>query len=39
MSHLSMKLDRFDKVAQEIVGVAQVPVGSALRRSVPELFD
>lgn len=34
-----MKLDRFDKVAQQIVGVAQVPVGSALRRSVPELFD
>lgn len=34
-----MKLDCFDKVAQKIVGVAQVPVRSALRCSVPELFD
>lgn len=38
-SHLSMELDRFDKVAQQIVGVAQVTVGSALCRSVSQLFD
>lgn len=34
-----MKLDRFHKVSQQIVGVPQVPVGSALSCSVPEFFD
>lgn len=39
VSHLSMKLDCFDKVAQKIVRVSQVPVGSALSRTVPKLLD
>lgn len=34
-----MKLDCFNKVSQQIVGVAQVPVGSTLCRSVTQLFD
>lgn len=39
ISHLPVKLDCFDKVSQQIVGVAQVPVGSPLSSSVSEFFD
>lgn len=37
--YLTMKLDCFQKVSQEIVGVSQVPVGSALSSTVPKFFD
>lgn len=37
--HLTMKLDRFQKVSQEIVGVSQVPIGSPLSGAIPEFFD
>lgn len=36
--HLTMKLDCFQKVSQEIVGVSQVPVGSPLSSAIPEFF-
>lgn len=34
-----MKLDRFDKVSQQVVGVAQVPIGPPLGSTVPKFFD
>lgn len=39
ISYLAVELDSFDKVPQQIVGVAQVPVGPPLSSSVPDLFD
>lgn len=38
MSHLTVELDSFDKVSQQVVGVAQVPVGPPLSSSVSEFF-
>lgn len=37
--YLTMKLDCFQKVSQEIVGVSQVPIGSALSSTIPKFFD
>lgn len=34
-----MKLYCLHKVAQQIVGVSQVSIGSPLGRTVPEFFD
>lgn len=34
-----MKLDCFQKVSQEIVGVSQVPIGSPLSGAIPKFFD
>lgn len=39
MFYLTMKLDRVQKVPQKIVGVSQVPVGSALSSTIPKFFD
>lgn len=34
-----MKCDSFNKVTQQVMGVAQVPIGSPLSNSVTKLFD
>lgn len=34
-----MKLDRFNEVSQQIVGVSQVPIGPPLSSTVPKFFD
>lgn len=37
--YLTVKLDCFQKVSQEIVGVSQVPIRSALGSTIPKFFD